>query len=559
MLLETSWEVCNKMGGIYTVLASRAATMTRRHPQDIIFVGPLLAAEGEALPLDFIPTAIPELAAWQREASAELGLRLVVGRWAVAGEPAVVLVDFKPLWQEQGELYFEAWKEYGIEGDKGYGDYDESCLFAVAAARVMQSILGYYQPEQQIALFNEWQTGLGLLWLHLHAPEVKTIFITHATTVGRSIAGNYKELYTYMDAYQGDQMARELGVEAKHTLEKRAAHTADVFATVSRLTAREAKQLLEREPVVLPNGFHVGASPLSSSLAAKRRKARRLLGTVASKLYGTPIDERAYFVSLGGRYEYRNKGIDLFIESLYRFAQHYDGEREIVACLLVPAWEAGPRAELQYLLSHPDEPAQQPLQHPELTHWLYNTDHDRAVAHIRHRGLDRTEGKVKLLFVPCYLNGIDGIFDLSYYDLLVGMDLTIYPSYYEPWGYTPLESIRYGVPTITTTLASASGRRKSSRRSPSPSSSTSLCISCPVTTAMSTRLSGVSQSLSASSLPLRPTKRRHSAAPPTSSPSVPTGSSSTATTRTPTASSAKAAPPCRLRPPAFVGKPPTPS
>ena len=453
MLLETSWEVCNKMGGIYTVLASRAATMTRRHPQDIIFVGPLLAAEGEALPLDFIPTAVPELAAWQREASAELGLRLVVGRWAVAGEPAVVLVDFKPLWQEQGELYFEAWKEYGIEGDKGYGDYDESCLFAVAAARVMQSILGYYQPEQQIALFNEWQTGLGLLWLHLHAPEVKTIFITHATTVGRSIAGNYKELYTYMDAYQGDQMARELGVEAKHTLEKRAAHTADVFATVSRLTAREAKQLLEREPVVLPNGFHVGASPLSSSLAAKRRKARRLLGTVASKLYGTPIDERAYFVSLGGRYEYRNKGIDLFIESLYRFAQHYDGEREIVACLLVPAWEAGPRAELQYLLSHPEEPAQQPLQHPELTHWLYNTDHDRAVAHIRHRGLDRAEGKVKLLFVPCYLNGIDGIFDLSYYDLLVGMDLTIYPSYYEPWGYTPLESIRYGVPTITTTLA----------------------------------------------------------------------------------------------------------
>ena len=453
MLLETSWEVCNKMGGIYTVLASRAATMTRRHPQDIIFVGPLLAAEGDTLPLDFIPTAVPELAAWQREASAELGLRLVVGRWAVAGEPAVVLVDFKPLWQEQGELYFEAWKEYGIEGDKGYGDYDESCLFAVAAARVMQSILGYYQPKQQIALFNEWQTGLGLLWLHLHAPEVKTIFITHATTVGRSIAGNYKELYTYMDAYQGDQMARELGVEAKHTLEKRAAHTADVFATVSRLTAREAKQLLEREPVVLPNGFHVGASPLSSSLAAKRRKARRLLAAVASKLYGTPIDERAYFISLGGRYEYRNKGIDLFIESLYRFAQQYQGEREIVACLLVPAWEAGPRAELQYLLSHPEEPAQQPLQHPELTHWLYNTDHDRAVAHIRHRGLDRAEGKVKLLFVPCYLNGIDGIFDLSYYDLLVGMDLTIYPSYYEPWGYTPLESIRYGVPTITTTLA----------------------------------------------------------------------------------------------------------
>lgn len=453
MLLETSWEVCNKMGGIYTVLASRAGTMTQRHPHQTIFIGPLLAPEGAALPLDFIRTDVPELASWQAEAAAALGLRLLVGRWAVEGEPAVVLVDFSPLWEQKGALYFEAWQAYGLEGDKGYGDYDESCLFSIAAAQVMASIVAHYQPETAIALFNEWQTGLGLLWLHLHAPSIKTLFITHATTIGRSIAGNDKELYSYMQAYNGDQMARELGVEAKHALEKRAAHTADVFATVSKLTATEATQLLEREPVVLPNGFNVGSSPFASSLAAKRRKARRLLASVASKLYGRPIDESAYFISLGGRYEYRNKGIDLFIESLHRFAQDYQGEREVVAMLLVPAWEAGPRSELQYLLSHPEEPATQPLQHPELTHWLYNTDQDRAVAHIRHRGLDRSESKVKLLFVPCYLNGLDGIFDLSYYDLLVGMDLTIYPSYYEPWGYTPLESVRYGVPTITTTLA----------------------------------------------------------------------------------------------------------
>ena len=454
MILETSWEVCNKMGGIYTVLSSRADVMTQHHPNQVCFIGPLLADEGAALPLDFIPGDIPELHGWLEDVLPSLGLSVRTGHWGIAGEPPVLLVDFKPLWQEKGALYFELWKAYTLESDKGYGDYDESSLFAIAAARLMESIAAWHSEERTIAIFNEWQTAMGLLYLSQHAPQVHTLFITHATTVGRSIAGNDKELYTYMDAYDGDQMARELGVEAKHQVEKLAAHEATVFATVSKLTAREAKQLLGREPVVLPNGFHVGTSPLTAPMLSKRKKARQLLGEVASRLYGKTIDpKQAFFISLGGRYEYRNKGIDLFIESLHHFAESYQGERDVVAFLLVPAWQAGPRADLQYLLSHPQEVQETPLQYPMLSHWLYNTEHDRAVCHIRHRGLDQANSRVKVIFVPCYLNGLDGLLDLSYYDLLVGMDLTIYPSYYEPWGYTPLESIRYGVPTITTTLA----------------------------------------------------------------------------------------------------------
>ena len=454
MILETSWEVCNKMGGIYTVLSSRADVMTQRHPNQVCFIGPLLADEGAALPLDFIPGDIPELHGWLEDVLPSLGLSVRTGHWGIAGEPPVLLVDFKPLWQEKGALYFELWKAYALESDKGYGDYDESSLFAIAAARLMESIAAWRSEERTIAIFNEWQTAMGLLYLRQHAPQVHTLFITHATTVGRSIAGNDKELYTYMDAYDGDQMARELGVEAKHQVEKLAAHEATVFATVSKLTAREAKQLLGREPVVLPNGFHVGTSPLTAPMLSKRKKARQLLGEVASRLYGKTIDpKQAFFISLGGRDEYRNKGIDLFIESLHHFAESYQGERDVVAFLLVPAWQAGPRADLQYLLAHPLEVQETPLQYPMLSHWLYNTEHDRAVCHIRHRGLDQANSRVKVIFVPCYLNGLDGLLDLSYYDLLVGMDLTIYPSYYEPWGYTPLESIRYGVPTITTTLA----------------------------------------------------------------------------------------------------------
>ena len=271
MILETSWEVCNKMGGIYTVLSSRADVMTQHHPAQVCFIGPLLADEGAALPLDFTPGEIPELQGWLREVLPSLGLRVVAGRWGIEGEPPVLLVDFKPLWREKDDLYFELWKAYGLESDKGYGDYDESSLFSIAAARLMASIATWRSDERTIAIFNEWQTAMGLLYLRQQAPSVRTLFITHATTVGRSIAGNDKELYTYMDAYDGDQMARELGVEAKHEVEKLAAHKADVFATVSKLTAREAKQLLGREPVVLPNGFHVGTSPLAAPMLSKRR------------------------------------------------------------------------------------------------------------------------------------------------------------------------------------------------------------------------------------------------------------------------------------------------
>ena len=281
MILEASWEVCNKMGGIYTVLSSRADIMSQRHTDHLVFIGPLLAGDADALPLDFVETDEGWLGSWLTDQAPSLGLRVRVGRWAVPGEPPVVLVDFRPLWETKDDLFFEIWRAYGLESDKGYGDYDESCLFALAASRVMQSIVSWRGDETNIALFNEWQTAMGLLYLKLHAPEIRTLFITHATTVGRSIAGNDKELYAWMSHYDGDQMARELGVEAKHSVEKLAAHEATVFATVSKLTAREAEQLLGRRPIVLPNGFHVGYSPLAAPLLAKRRRARRLLAEVA--------------------------------------------------------------------------------------------------------------------------------------------------------------------------------------------------------------------------------------------------------------------------------------
>lgn len=451
IVLETSWEVCNKMGGIYTVLSSRASEMMKCHKGQVIFVGPLLGSE---LPKDFIPDEPELLAPWVQKAQQKFDLPTVVGRWDVPGTPPVVLVDFSPLWAEKGKIYFEMWESFQIESDKGYGDYDESCLFAVASAQVMHSILDVLHPRkgQAICIYNEWQTAMGLLYSKRHRPEIETLFITHATTVGRSIAGNGKDLYQYLNAYNGFQMAEELGVVAKHAVEFKAAHTSDLFGTVSTLTAEECCQLLERNPIVLPNGFEPDFVPVGRKYSTARKRARQTLANIAEALTGVKATDKDIFLSLAGRYEYRNKGIDLYVDSIAKLRQHYKGKKHIFAFLLVPAWVAEPRADLAYLLEHPEE-ERTGLQHPSLTHWLHNMEDDAAQRHFRFLGLDQKSELVNIIHMPVYLNGNDGIANLDYYELLCGMDMSVYPSYYEPWGYTPLESIAFGIPTVTTRYA----------------------------------------------------------------------------------------------------------
>lgn len=450
-IIETSWEVCNKMGGIYTVLSSRAREMMLAHEGRVVFVGPLF----DILPQDFVPTTPSLLAPWIAEEQNKLGLRTVVGEWDIPGRPAVVLVDFSPLWAEKGELYFDMWRDYGLESDKGYGDYDESCLFSIAATRVMHSLIKSLRPRRGsvLCIYNEWQTAMGLLYSKSLQPEIATLFITHATTVGRSIAGNGKELYAHLPNYNGDQMAGELGVVAKHAVEKKAAHASDLFATVSKLTAMECTQLLERTPIVLPNGFENELVPKGKRYMSTRKAARQRLASIASRLTGLSINDKDIFLSLGGRYEYRNKGIDLYVESVARLRASYKGKKRIVAFILVPAWVAEPRADLQYLLGRSELQQNTPLQHPSLTHWLHNMEEDATQCHLHYLGLDKVDEQVNIIHIPVYLTGQDGIVDMTYYELLCGMDMTVYPSYYEPWGYTPLESIACGVPTVTTRYA----------------------------------------------------------------------------------------------------------
>lgn len=450
-IFETSWEVCNKVGGIYTVLSTRAKTLQDKMKDHVIFLGPDCWQD---TPSPYFKDKTL-FAAWQQKAASE-GLSVKVGRWDIPGEPIAMLVGFHSFFEKKSELFGKLWEYYRVDSLHAYGDYDESAMFAYATALVVESFYKFYLSEKDKVVFhaNEWQTGFAALVLQRRQPEIATIFTTHATCIGRSIAGNNKPLYEYLWAYNGDQMASELNMESKHSIEKQTAHHVDCFTTVSDITARECKELLDKPvDMVLPNGFENDFVPKGGTFTKKRKAARRRLLDVANALTGDDIQEDALIVSTSGRYEFRNKGIDVFIEAMNRLRFDESLQKQVVSFIEVPGWTAGPRQELAERLDSGRQ-FDTPLDMPVLTHWLHNMDDDNVLNRLRTLGMNNAkDDRVKLVFVPCYLTGDDGILNMSYYDLVLGNDLCVYPSYYEPWGYTPLEAVAFKVPCITTDLA----------------------------------------------------------------------------------------------------------
>lgn len=452
-IFESSWEVCNKVGGIYTVLSTRAKILQKRNLDHIIFLGPDCWGEKEN---PFFTEDIKLFPEWLSKTKEE-GIKIKVGRWNIPGEPIAIIVDYQSYYVEKNNIYGRLWEQYKVDSLHAYGDYDDSAMFSYATAKVVESFYKFYLNDKQNVVFhaNEWQTGFAALFLKTLLPQIATIFTTHATCIGRSIAGNNKPLYDYLSAYNGDQMARELNMESKHSIEKQTAWNVDCFTTVSDITARECKELLDKSvDIVLPNGFDNAFVSKGDEFKKKRDSARKRLIQIGSCLTGADFGDNPLIVSTGGRYEFRNKGIDVYIEALNRLK--YDSRlkgRKVLAFIDVPGWMKEPRKDLCDRLAT-GKKYDTPLDTPELTHSLNNMDSDRVLEMMRSLNFHNAdEGNVKIIFIPCYLTKNDGIINMDYYDVLSGNDLCIYPSYYEPWGYTPLEAIAFKVPCITTDLA----------------------------------------------------------------------------------------------------------
>lgn len=449
-LFEVSWEVCNKVGGIYTVVATKALHLSEELGRHHIFIGPDVWMHRAGNP-DFLED--PMLyRSWKAQAAAE-GLRFRIGRWNIPGKPIAILVDYKSFLPHANEILGKLWELYGVDSISGNWDYKESAVFGVVAGRVIESFWNYNMKggEQVVAQFHEWQTGAGILHLKYAGIPVATAFTTHATMMGRCIAGNNLPLYDQLGTYNGDEMAARFNVKAIYSLEKKSAENADVFTTVSDITAKECAQFLRPVDVVTPNGFENSFTPASDEdYNAQHDLARKRLVEVASAMSGEQVPVDALLICIGGRYEYRNKGIDVFIDALDRVNRGEDAGRSIQAFIMIPSGHHGPDKGLQAKLSGDGDAHY----HCQCSHYLMNAEYDTITRRLREVGLDNALGdKVKVYFIPSYLNGDDGIFNLSYYQLLCGMDLALFPSYYEPWGYTPLEALAFRIPTLTTTLA----------------------------------------------------------------------------------------------------------
>ncbi len=451
-IFESSWEVCNKVGGIYAVLSTRANTLQKMMNDRIIFIGPDCWHDKENIYFNEDNTIFTD---W-REKATEEGLKIKTGRWNVPGEPIAILVDFEQYYEKKNEIYGKLWEDFNVDSLHAYGDYDEASMFSYAAAKVVESFYNHYLNSNDKVIYhgNEWMTGLGLLYIKKHLPQIATIFTTHATSIGRSIAGNNKPLYDYLFAYNGDQMAAELNMQSKHSIEKQTAHNVDCFTTVSQITANECKELLDKPvDVILPNGFEDDFIPKGATFTRKRKAARKKVLDVANALLGTDLDDNTLIVSTSGRYEFRNKGVDVYIEAMNRLLRDKELNKKVLAFIEVPGWCGEPRQDLLERLQS-GKKYDTPLDVPMVTHWLHNMSHDNVLSMLKFLDMqNRKDDNVKLIFLPCYLDGNDGIINISYYDIVLGNDLCVYPSYYEPWGYTPLEAVAFKVPCITTDLA----------------------------------------------------------------------------------------------------------
>ncbi|HRS53859.1 MAG TPA: glycogen/starch synthase, partial [Bacteroidales bacterium] len=405
-LFEISWEVCNKVGGIYTVISTKVPTVTAEYNANYILIGPDLLTENNEHPEFIEDKGLFHI--WREKALSE-NIKIRIGRWNITGNPVVFLVDFTQYFAEKNNILATFWEKFGLDSLHGQWDYIEPALFGYAAAIAIESFYNFYASGQDkiIAHFHEWMTGTGILYLKWKVPQIGCAFTTHATVLGRSIAGNQLPLYNNLNNYQPDQSAKDFKVESKFSLERLSAKESDSFSTVSEITAYECAYFLGRKPdVITPNGFDDAFVPPTSLFTTKREIARNKILNVAETLSGSKLDDKnTLIVATSGRYEFRNKGIDLFIEALGDLNKKNELPGNVLALILVPAGHTGPRKELT---EKNNNGIVNSSTNNILTHYLHDEEHDPVLELFRKNNLmNKAADKVKVIFVPCYLNGHD--------------------------------------------------------------------------------------------------------------------------------------------------------
>lgn len=505
ILFEASWEVCNKVGGIFTVLSSKSKQIQKYYKNGYCLIGPYFE---EASRTSFRETPIDKKYQGVFEELKAMGIVCHFGKWLVEGDPDVILLDFKGYAGSLNDIKKELWDSYGVDSLGSTADYDEPLLWSYTVGILLEKIKNLYPGKQIIFQAHEWLAGGAILYLNKRKAGIPTTFTTHATVLGRTLAGNGSELYSILDKVNPEEEARKFGVIAKHSLERASAQEATVFTTVSQTTALEAEKFLKRKvDVVLPNGLDMSEFPSFEEITKKhnlyRNRIREFCLYYFFPYYQIELKESLFFFT-ASRYEFHNKGIDVLTESLgllNEYMKKAKHKKTVVCFFFVPAAAKEIRPEIinareafndiKDLLDEEREEIEENILYtitaekavnektvlgedfikkmerkilrlknstgknaPLSTHMLVSEDKDAIMNAFKANGLlNREEDRVKVIFYPIYLSGADGLGDLDYYESIQASHLGIFPSYYEPWGYTPLEAAAWGVSAITSNLS----------------------------------------------------------------------------------------------------------
>ncbi len=503
-VFEVSWEVVNKVGGINTVIVSKASKMVQNYGANYFLVGPYFKEKTIG---QFEELQAPEYFLSAFEKLKQKGVKAYFGKWLIEGDPFVILLDFSGLMPYVNSIKKELWDFYQVDSLGASSDFDEPVVFSFAVGKLLEELNSLMPEKKMLSHFHEWLSGAAILYLKNKNVNIATVFTTHATVLGRSLAGANVDFYSRFDQIDPEQEARTHYVQHKFKVEKSAAQNADVFTTVSEITAIEAEHFLNRKPdFTLPNGIDVEKFPTIEEItklhAIHRNRLREFLIYFFFPYYTFDIKQTLFYF-LGARYEFHNKGIDIFIKSLAKLNQKMKSEnskKTIVAFFWVPTAVSGINKQLAksreyffdimssfeevhdelddallYSLLLRDDAKVEDLFDESFMRTIHSQisklknsssdspliathdvldPNDLILKTLKEYGLEnKKEDRVKVVFYPIYSSGSDGVLNLEYYESIQGSHLGVFPSFYEPWGYTPLESAGLGVASVTTDLS----------------------------------------------------------------------------------------------------------
>jgi glycogen(starch) synthase len=503
LLFEIAWEVCWQLGGIYTVLRSKAPAMLQRWDERYCLIGPYNPQTAAFEFDEHQPTGIFRDAL---AALAESGIPAKYGRWLIPGRPQVILIDYRARYSWLDSDKYAMWKDHGISTQNNDGEVNEVVAFGFAVTEFFIKLVNAAGNRPILAHFHEWMAAVAIPRIaHLGLP-ISTVFTTHATLLGRYLAGDSADFYNHLPFINPEEQAAKYLIFPRFAIERAAAHASTVFTTVSEVTATEAERLLGRTPdAIVPNGLNIQRFAALHEFqnmhqVFKERIHEFVMGHFFPS-YTFDLD-RTIYIFTSGRYEFRNKGFDLFIEALYRLNQRLKAIPDrptVVAFIITRAWtkhinvgvlqrqsmfedlksvcsglerQMGARlfrsAARGRLPSMPDLLNDEELlrlrqsiqawrtgpQPAIITHDLVDDANDPVLQHLRHRQLfNSADDPVKVVFHPEFVTATGPLFNLEYQQFVRGCHMGVFPSYYEPWGYTPMESVALGLPAVTTDLS----------------------------------------------------------------------------------------------------------